>query len=123
MSITGATILVRGRLGSAPELHYTKDGQAVTNLSIAVDQGYGDNQRTEWVRVAIWGKQGEAAHQYLSTGDLISCTAEIFSINAYVAKDGSVRGQLEVTARRVDYLITKRSLNEPPPQETDDVPF
>ena len=124
MSITGATLLIRGRLGSEPELRFTKNGQAVTNLSIAVEQGYGDNKRTEWVRVAIWGQQAETVNQHLSTGDLISCAAEKFSINAYAAKDDSVRGQLEITARRVDYIITKRNPSEASPDEDiEEIPF
>jgi single-strand DNA-binding protein len=124
MSVTSATLIIRGRLGSEPELRFTKNGQAVTNLSLAVEQGYGDNKRTEWVRVAIWGQQAETVNQHLSTGDLISCASENFSINAYVAKDGSVRGQLEITARRVDHIITKRNPSEASPDEdTEDIPF
>jgi single-strand DNA-binding protein len=124
MTITGATLLIRGRLGGKPELRFTKGGQAVTNFSIAVEQGYGDNKRTEWVRVAIWGQQAEIVNQHLSTGDLVSCIAQNFSINAYVAKDGSVRGQLEITARRVDYIITRRNPSEAPPDEdSEDIPF
>jgi single-strand DNA-binding protein len=111
-------------LGGKPELRFTKGGQAVTNFSIAVEQGYGDNKRTEWVRVAIWGQQAEIVNQHLSTGDLVSCIAQNFSINAYVAKDGSVRGQLEITARRVDYIITRRNPSEAPPDEdSEDIPF
>ena len=99
--------------------------QVVTNLSLAVDQGYGDNRRTEWVRVAIWGeKQAEAANTWLSKGDLVTVYSESFRINAYAAQDGSIRGQLEINARRVDYIITKRSPNEPPPaDESGDIPF
>lgn len=125
MASTAATILIRGRLGNEPELRYTKDGQAVTNLSLAVEQGYGDNKRTEWVRVAIWGdKQAEAANTWLSKGDLVAVYSESFRINAYAAQDGSIRGQLEVSARRVDYIITKRNPNEAPAaEEREDIPF
>ena len=90
MSSTGATLIIRGRLGSKPEMRYTKSGQAVTNLSLAVDQGYGDSKRTEWVRVAIWGeKQAEAAVQWLDKGDLVSIESDSFRINAYAAQDVS----------------------------------
>ena len=124
MSITAASIIIRGRLGSTPELRYTKDGQAVTNLSLAVDQGFGDNKRTEWVRVVIWGQaQSEAAMNHLGTGDLVSVTSESFRVNTWTGQDGTLHGQLEITARRVDYIITKRNPNEPPPQDPDDIPF
>lgn len=124
MSITSATLIIRGRLGSDPELRFTKDGHAVTNISLAVDQGYGDNKRTEWVRVVIWGdKQAEAANTYLSKGDLVECHSSSFRISTWSSQDGSLRGQLEVSARRLDYIITKRNPNEPPPPSDEDVPF
>ena len=124
MASTSTNIQIIGRLGQNPELRYTKDGQSVTNLSLAVDQGYGDNKRTEWVRVVIWGKPAEAAAQWLSKADIVSVQSESFRINAYAAQDGSIHGQLEVSARRVDYLVTKRNPNEPPAQEKDEqIPF
>jgi hypothetical protein len=100
--------------------------QAVTNLSLAVDQGYGDNTRTEWVRVTVWGEaQSTAAMKYLSKGDLVSVTSESFRVSAWAAQDGSLRGQLEVTARRVDYIITKHQADEAPTDEApaDSIPF
>ena len=125
MSITGATIIVRGHLGSAPELRHTKDGQTVTNLSLAVEQGYGDKKRTEWVRITLWGEaQSAAAVKNLSTGDLISVTSESFRVSAWTSRDGSIRGQLEITARRVDYLITKRSPSEATSDDvSEEIPF
>lgn len=100
--------------------------QAVTNLSLAVDQGYGDNTRTEWVRVTIWGEaQSSAAVKFLSKGDLVSVTSERFRVNAWASRDGSLRGQLEVTARRVDYILTKRQADDSPTDEApaDSIPF
>lgn len=125
MASTSANFQIIGRLGQDPELRYTKDGQVVTNLSLAVDQGYGDSKSTEWVRVAIWGeKQATAAAQWLSKSDLVSVNCDSFRINAYAAQDGSIRGQLEVSARRVDYLLTKRNPNEPPAQQDESqIPF
>jgi len=125
MASTATTLIFRGRLGQNPELRHTKDGKAVTNLSLAVDQGYGDNKRTEWIRVTLWNKQAEAANSWLSKGDLVSVESEIFRINAYAAHDGGIRGQLEVTARRVDYIITKRNPNEAPATNYEDetIPF
>lgn len=125
MASTSAQLHIIGRLGQDPELRYTKDGQAMTNLSLAVEQGYGDNKHTKWARVAIWGdKQAEAANTWLSKGDLVAVYSESFRINAYAAQDGSIRGQLEVSARRVDYIITKRNPNEAPAQQDDEkIPF
>ena len=125
MSSTAATILIRGHLGGSPEMRHTKDGQAVTNFNLAVEQGYGDNTRTEWVRVTVWGEaQSAASMKYLSKGDLVSVTSESFRVSAWTAQDGSPRGQLEVTARRVDYIITKRNPDAAPDGgEDEQIPF
>ena len=125
MAKSSATIILRGFLGATPEQRQTKSGQTVTNLNLAIDQSYGDNERTEWVRVVIWNQQqGDAAMNYLSKGDLIFCTTESFRVSAWVSHDGSARGQLEVSARRVDYLITKLNPNEAPADEdADPIPF
>jgi len=125
MASTATTLIFRGRLGQNPELRHTKDGKAVTNLSLAVDQGYGDNKRTEWIRVTLWDKQASAACDYLQRGDLVEIHTSSFRINAYATQDGIIRGQLEVTARRVDYIITKRNPNEAPATNYEDetIPF
>lgn len=124
MAKSSATLILRGFLGAAPEQRQTKSGQTVTNLNLAIDQSYGDNDRTEWVRVVIWNEQvGDAAVNFLSTGDLIEVHGSTFRVSTWASQDGSLRGQLEVSARRVDYIITKRSPNEPPAQDDEQIPF
>lgn len=124
MAVTNALLVVRGRLGSAPEARETKSGKTVVSFDLAVDQGFGESERTEWVRVSIWNEsQGRAAVRYLDKGDLISCQTESFRINAWVSRDGSARGQLEISPRRVDYLITKRSATDDGAAEQDNEPI
>jgi len=81
--------------------------EPVANFNLAIDQGYGERKTTAWVRVTCWGKQAEAASQHLSKGDLVCVHSERFQVSAWVAQDNSPQGQLEVTARRVDFIITK----------------
>ena len=55
------TIIIVGNLTRDPEMRYTPNGQAVTNMNVAVDDSYTDNQgerikRTIWTRVSVWGK-------------------------------------------------------------------
>ncbi len=108
MSTTGATLIFRGRLGSDPQIRTTKTGEPVANFNLAIDQGYGEHKTTAWVRVSVFGKQAEAAAQHLSKGDLVSVQSDFFRVAAWNAQDNSPQGQLEVTARRVEFIITKR---------------
>ena len=67
-------LTIVGNLGQDPEMRYMPDGQAVTNLSVATNRRWPDRATGEmqeevtWVRVSVWGKQAEAANQYLSKG-------------------------------------------------------
>lgn len=57
-----------GRLASDIELRYTPKGTAVADVNLAVNSGYGDNQKTNWIGLTIWGKSAEAAANYLGKG-------------------------------------------------------
>lgn len=101
------TILI-GRLGSAPEMRYTADGQPVTNVSIAVDEGYGEHKTTIWYRVAFWGKTAEAVNQYCGKGDLIMAEGSIREPRIWTGRDGAAHCSLEMTAHSCKFLAKKR---------------
>lgn len=120
MSTTAATLIFRGRLGNSPQLRQTQSGEAVANFNLAIDQGYGERKTTAWVRVTVWGKQAQAVANHLDTGALVTAYAESFQVSTWSAKDGSPQGQLEITARRVDFILTKR---EATPETDEEPPF
>lgn len=47
---------------------YTSNGKARLNISIAVNDGYGDNQYTSYFDVVVWGKTAENIKPYLGKG-------------------------------------------------------
>lgn len=57
-----------GRIGKDAEMHYTPEKTAVTNFSIAADQGWGDKKKTIWLDCTIWGKLAENLTKYLVKG-------------------------------------------------------
>ena len=50
---------------------YTSNGRARLNISIAVNDGYGDNQYTSYFDVVVWGKTAENIKPYLGKGKQI----------------------------------------------------
>ena len=50
---------------------YTSNGKACLNISIAVNDGYGDNQYTSYFDVVVWGKTAENIKPYLGKGKQI----------------------------------------------------
>ena len=66
-------VILIGNLGAKPELKYLPSGQAVCELRLATNEIFTDKnqqkqERTEWHRVVVWGKQGENCAQYLDKG-------------------------------------------------------
>ncbi len=73
MGTVNKVILV-GNLGRDAELRYTPGGAAVATLSLATTEMWNDKggqrqEKTEWHRVVLWGKQAETLNEYLVKGN------------------------------------------------------
>ena len=70
-------VIVLGNLGKDPEVRFMPNGGAVANLTIATSESWKDKQtgeqkeKTEWHRVAIFGKLAEIAGEYLKKGSKV----------------------------------------------------
>ena len=69
--------VIIGRLGRDPDVRFTGEGKAVTNLAVATTETWKDKasgqrqQRTEWHRVVLFDKLAEIAGEHLRKGDLV----------------------------------------------------
>ena len=102
------TIIIVGALGKNPELRYTPAGKAVCNMSVAVDDGYGDKKKTVWFRVTAWDKTAENVNQYLKKGSSVLVEGRMNADEnggpRIWEKDGQARASYEVTASVVRFL-------------------
>ncbi|KPA91656.1 MULTISPECIES: single-stranded DNA-binding protein [Pseudomonas] len=70
-------VILVGTCGQDPEVRYLPNGNAVTNLSLATSEQWTDKQtgqkveKTEWHRVAMFGKVAEIAGEYLRKGSQV----------------------------------------------------
>lgn len=70
-------VILVGNLGQDPEVRYTANGSAVTSLSLATSESWKDKntgqtqEKTEWHRVAMFGKLAEIAGEYLRKGSQV----------------------------------------------------
>src|SRR3990167_2093487 len=97
-----------GHLGRDADLRYTPGGHAVANFSMACSESWtdksGDKQeRTEWLRVVLWGKAAEALAQYLTKGKCVAVQGPL-QTREWEDKDGNKRYTTEVKAQRVTLL-------------------
>lgn len=76
-------VILVGTLGADPDVKYAANGNAIANLSVATSEEWKDKntgqkqQKTEWHRVAIFGKLAEIAGQYLRKGSQVYLEGKI----------------------------------------------
>lgn len=70
-------VILVGNLGGDPEIRYMPNGSAVANITIATSESWRDKatgeqrEKTEWHRVALFGKLAEVAGEYLRKGSQV----------------------------------------------------
>jgi len=99
-------ITIIGHLGADPELRFTKEGQPVANMSVATSRKGKDRQEdlTEWHRVTIWGKDGEAVAHQLRKGEAVIVIGRI-QTRKWTDRDGNDRYSTDVVADVVGAAI------------------
>lgn len=105
-------VMLIGNIGRDPEIRYTKKGTAVTNLSIATNYTFKDENgvpadHTEWHRVVVWGKQAEICKEYLTKGRLVYTEGRL-ATRAWNDQQGNPRKTTEIMASAVRFLDSKR---------------
>jgi single-strand DNA-binding protein len=88
------SITIAGRIGKAAETRQA-GGDNVTSFTVAVDQRNGREKVTNWWRVSVWGKRGDALAQYLTKGASVTVAGE-FTLGEYDGKP-----QLNVRANEI----------------------
>lgn len=96
-----------GNLGRDPETRYLSNGNAVTNIAIAITEKYKDKdgqqkELTEWVNVAFFGKLAEIAGQYLHKGQQVYIEGKL-KTDKY-EKDGQTRYSTKIIAEKMQML-------------------
>lgn len=95
-----------GACGNDAEVRYLPTGTAVLTVNVANSIGYGDNKKTIWVRVALFGKAAEGPlKEYLKKGVKVFVSGEL-SVSEW-EKDGTKRFNLELRANTIDLISSK----------------
>jgi len=101
-------VILVGNLGRDAELRYTPGGAAVATLNLATTEVWNDRnnqrqERTEWHRVVVWGKQAESLQEYLVKGKQIYVEGRL-QTRQWDDKDGNKRYTTEIKADRITLL-------------------
>ena len=107
MASVNKVILV-GNLGRDPETRYTTGGDPITNVSIATTDTWKDKngekqEKTEWHRVAFFGKLAEIAGEYLKKGSQVYVEGRL-QTRKWQDKEGQDKYTTEIVADRMQML-------------------
>jgi single-strand DNA-binding protein len=101
-------VILVGRLTRDPEVRYTQTGKAVASFSIAVDTGFGENKRADFIPIVVWDKLAEVCGNNLTKGRRVLVEGRL-QIRDF-EKDGQKRRSAEVVAQNIEFLDTKQAV-------------
>ena len=114
-------VILIGNLGRDPETRYMPDGGAITNISIATTETWKDKagekqEKTEWHRVAFFGKLAEIAGEYLKKGSQVYVEGRL-QTRKWQDKDGQDKYTTEIVANEMKMLGSRGGGSEPMARE------
>lgn len=116
-----------GYLGRDAELRYTPGGAAVSTVNMATTEVWNDKdgkrqERTEWHRIQVWGKQAESLTEYLTKGKQILVEGKL-QTREWEDKNGVKRWTTEIRSSHILLLGgggNGNSRRDTPPPTDDD---
>jgi single-strand DNA-binding protein len=107
-------VILIGNLGRDPETRYMPDGGAITNVSVATTEQWKDKngekqEKTEWHRVAFFGKLAEIAGEYLKKGSQVYVEGRL-QTRKWQDKDGQDKYTTEIVANVMQMLGSRQGM-------------
>src|SRR5205823_2838008 len=102
-------VIIIGNLGADPETRAMPSGTTVANLRIATSESWRDKQtgeqqeRTEWHRVAFFGRLAEIAGEYLRKGSQVYIEGSLRT-RKWQDKQGNERYSTEIVGNDLQML-------------------
>ncbi len=102
-------VILVGNLGADPETRSMPSGMTVTNIRIATSESWKDKasgaqqERTEWHNVALFGRLGEIAAEYLRKGSQVFVEGKLRT-RKWQDKQGNDRFTTEIIADNMQML-------------------
>ena len=104
-------VILMGRMVKDPELRHTNSGNAVASFSIAVNSGYGDEQKTDFINCVAWNKTAEFINNWFAKGRMIVLVGRL-STRTYESQDGRKNYVTEVIVNEATFGDSKKDDTE-----------
>ncbi len=115
-------VLLIGNVVRDPELRQTKNGVAITNITLAINTKRKDNEETYFASIVAFGKQAELISQYVNKGDPLYCEGRL---KRDEWEDSEGRKQHKTTIILEGFQFLKNNSQKPKQNNgsEEDVPF
>lgn len=114
-------VIMLGNITKDLELRFTKDEKCLCQFSIAINSGYGENKRTDFIECVVWNKQAENLVKYCGKGSQIGIEGRLQN-SSYEDKEGNKRTKTQILCENITFVNTKKT-NEEPKVETKEDPY
>lgn len=102
-------VFLIGRLTRDPELRYTGSNRAVTQITIAVNRNFTNQngeREADFINVVVWDKAAENLKKYVGKGRMVAVEGRIQTRN-YDNNEGKKVYVTEVVAQNVQFLDSR----------------
>lgn len=97
-----------GRLVKDPQMGAIPSTQtSICKFTMAIDDGYGEKKRTNFIPVTVFGKQAESCERYLGKGQRVAVQGKI-QTGSY-ERDGQKVYTTDVIADKVEFVDFKEN--------------
>jgi len=108
-------VMLIGKLGRDPEMHYTPDGTPVTSFSLAVKRTWKNSsgeqrEAVEWFNIVAWHRLAEVCNQYLHHGERVYLEGRL-QTRSWEDRAGQRHFRTEVVANDLILLDRDRPCN------------
>ena len=100
-------VILKGRITQDPELRTTINNKAVVRFTLAVNEGYGEKQVTNFINCEVWNKLAENLHKYCNKGSPLLLEGCIRTEN--YEQDGQKRYVTKVVVQSYEFLDSKKN--------------
>ena len=104
-------VILSGRLTRDPEVRHISESQTtVANFTLAIDRPVksGQEKKTDFPRVTVFGRQAENCERFLAKGRLVGIQGRI-QTGSYTNKDGAKVYTTDIVAEEFEFAESKNA--------------
>ena len=102
------SVVLIGRLTREPEVSYTSGTQmAVAKFTIAIDDGYGEKKKTNFINCIVFGKTAENCEKFTGKGLRVAVEGKI-DTGSY-EKDGRKVYTTDIIVEKIEFIDWKNA--------------